>query len=294
MQQKTKITAKCFSYALVNKAAGFFQPFQMGVAIRGGLEAIVHTTRQVVEELQVQGDDVDDSLILRVDLINAFNQVDRDAAFKEVEDHFPEMLSWVLTCYKYQSILHFGSAVILRMAGWHQGDPLASLLFSLALPPIIKIIAQRVPELIINAWYLDDGGIVGKKTELQEVVDILLEHGPPRGLFLSTSATTNNNPKSSVWCPSAARAAHLGSDILDRGIPLVEDTGIVLLGSPIGSVEFERRVIGERMEKIREISSLLSLIEDPQTEYVLLRSCLSSPKFTFTLRTSNPSHHLGL
>ena len=85
-----------------------------------------------------------------------------------------------------------------------------------------------------------------------------------------------------------------GSDILDRGIPLVEDTGIVLLGSPIGSVEFERRVIGERMEKIREISSLLSLIEDPQTEYVLLRSCLSSPKFTFTLRTSNPSHHLGL
>ena len=85
-----------------------------------------------------------------------------------------------------------------------------------------------------------------------------------------------------------------GSDILDRGIPLVEDTGIVLLGSPIGSVEFERRVIGERMEKIREISSLLSLIEDPQTEYVLLRSCLSSPKVTFTLRTSNPSHHLGL
>ena len=207
MQQKTKITAKCFSYALVNKAAGFFQPFQMGVAIRGGLEAIVHTTRQVVEELQVQGDDVDDSLILRVDLINAFNQVDRDAAFKEVEDNFPEMLSWVLTCYKYQSILHFGSAVILSMAGWHQGDPLASLLFSLALHPIIKIIAQRVPELIINAWYLDDGGIVGKKTELQEVVDILLEHGPPRGLILLTSATTNNNPKSSVWCPSAARAA---------------------------------------------------------------------------------------
>ena len=56
-----------------------------------------------MEELQVQGDDVDDSLILRVDLINAFNQVDRDAAFKEVEDHFPEMLSWVLTCYKYLS-----------------------------------------------------------------------------------------------------------------------------------------------------------------------------------------------
>ena len=174
------------------------------------------------------------------------------------------------------------------------GDPLASLLFSLALQPIIKIIAQRVPRIRVNAWYLDDGAIVGKKEELQEAVDILQEHGPARGLILSTSATTNNNPKSSVWCPSAVRAVHLGADILDRGIPLVEDTGIVILGSPIGSVEFERRVIGERMKKIGEISSMLSLIEDSQIEYALLRSCLSSPKFTFTLRTSNPSHHLNL
>merc|ERR1712142_579688 len=124
-------------------------------------------TRQVVEEAQDQGEDDEDLLILRVDLINAFNQVDRDTAFKEVEDHFPEMLSWVLTCYKHQSILYFGTAVILSMAGWHQGDPLAFLLFSLALQPIIKIIAQRVPVICISAGYLDDGAIVGKKEELQ-------------------------------------------------------------------------------------------------------------------------------
>ena len=113
---------------------------------------------------------------------------------------------------------------------------------------------------------------MGKKEELQEAVDVLQEHGPARGLILSTSATTNNNPKSSVWCPSAVRAVHLGADILDRGIPLVEDTGIVILGSPIGSVKFERRVIGERMKKIGDISSMLPLIEDSQIEYALLRS----------------------
>ena len=146
----------------------------MGVAIRGGMEAIIHSTRQVVEEAQDQGEGDEDLLILRVDLINAFNQVDRDTAFKEVEDHFPEMLSWVLTCYKHQSVLYFGSDVILSMAGWHQGDPLASLLFSLALYPIIKIIAHRVPRLFINIWYLDDGELVGKKEELQEAVDVLL------------------------------------------------------------------------------------------------------------------------
>ena len=45
-----RLTAKCFSYALANKAAGFLQPVQMGVAVRGGVEAIIHSVRQVVEE----------------------------------------------------------------------------------------------------------------------------------------------------------------------------------------------------------------------------------------------------
>ena len=88
------------------------------------------------------------------------------------------------------------------IAGW-------ILLSMFALQPIIKIIAQRVPRIRVNAWYLDDGAIVGKKEELQEAVDVLQEHGPARGLILSTSATTNNNPKSSVWCPSAVRAVNL-------------------------------------------------------------------------------------
>ena len=95
-------------------------------------------------------------------------------------------------------------------------------------------------------------------------MDILLEHGPARGLYLSTSATTNN-PKSSVWYPRAVRADHFSLDPLDRGIPLVREEGIILLGSPIGSVEFERKVIRERMEKIREVTHRLPLLQDPQT-----------------------------
>ena len=46
----------------------------------------------------------------------------------------------------------------------------------------------------------------------------------------------------------------------------MEEEGIVLLESPIGSLDFERRVIGERIEKVREIYQRLPLIQDPQTE----------------------------
>lgn len=215
------------------------------------------------------------------------NLVDRQKAFEEVEEVFPEILAWVMTCYKSKAVLNFGNTVIESEAGFHQGDPLASLLFSLTLHPIVKMIAQRLPNLPIQGWYLDDGDVVGNREELREVVDILLEHGPARGLHLSTT-------KSTVWCPIAARANNLGLDPLGRGIPLVEEEGITLLGSPVGSLDFERRVIGERMEKVREISHRLPLIQDPQTEFALLRSCLSLPKLMFTLRTTKPTHHLDM
>ena len=64
-------------------------------------------------------------------------------------------------------------------------------------------------------------------------MDIILEHGPTKGLIISTSANSSN-PKSTVWCPNPARADQLGSDPLGRGIPLLRDEG---------SVEYERRII---------------------------------------------------
>ena len=64
----------------------------MGVAVRVGLEAIIH---DIMELSEVKSD----ILILQVDLINAFNCAVRDAAFKEELAHFPDILKWVLTCY---------------------------------------------------------------------------------------------------------------------------------------------------------------------------------------------------
>ena len=43
----------------------------------------------------------------------------------------------------------------------------------------------------------------------------------------------------------------------------------------------------EKIKKIQEIIELLPSIEDPQIEFVLLRSCLSLPKISFFLRTVN-------
>ena len=66
---------------------------------------------------------------------------------------------------------------------------MAGLLFALNLQPVIEIIEEEVPDLEVDAWFLNDGEQVGTLDHLQRVVDNLLREGPPLGLILSTSAT---------------------------------------------------------------------------------------------------------
>jgi hypothetical protein len=136
---------------VAERAANLLSPHQLGVGVPGGLEAVIHAANQVVEE----GDE--QLMILQVDLINAYNLCDRDSAFLVMEEIFPDILKWVLTCYGSNAVLVFGNTIILSECGFHQGDPLASLLFALTLHPFIDKIIQEIPGLKMNKWYVDDG-----------------------------------------------------------------------------------------------------------------------------------------
>ena len=46
------------------------------------------------------------------------------------------------------------------------------------------MIQERVPGLPVNSWFLDDGTQVERHEDLQAVVDILVEEGPAKGLYL--------------------------------------------------------------------------------------------------------------
>ena len=83
-------------------------------------------------------EDIEGLHILQVDYKNAFNLADREAAFREIVEHFPELAHLVANCYGIAASLVFGDKVILSTRGFHQRDPLAMLLFALILiPPTI-------------------------------------------------------------------------------------------------------------------------------------------------------------
>ena len=264
-----------------SKAAGLLAPHQLGVGIPGGAEVIIHATREAVDK---KGD----KFVMQADLVNAFNLVDRACVLQEVRQHFPELLAWVATAYGTTSNLTFGLATILSRLGLHQGDPLASLLFSLVLHPIILQIQEQVPTLDLNVWYLDDGTLVGTLEELGKVVDILNAEGSPRGLILSTSATAPDQPKTTVWSKLDVSG---DLDPLHKGIPRVRGLGITLLGAPVGHDGFIAEALQEKVDKIASITSLLPDLQDPHVEFCLLRSCLALPKIMFLLRTVDTSDH---
>ena len=281
-----RLVSKCAAAAVADKAAAYFAPHQLGVGMKGGCESIIHATRQAVDK-------AGDKFVMRADLINAFNVADRATALREVEQHFPELLPWVITAYSTPSHLIFGSTNIWSRSGFHQGDPLASLLFSLVLHPLVLEIQEQVSTLDLNAWYLDDGTLVGTVPELRQVVDIMVREGPARGLILSTAHTTRapSLPKTTVWSKLDVTG---DDDPLGKGVPRVRGLGITLLGAPLGHLGYEAELLQEKVNKVQEITSLLPDIQDPQIEFCLLRSCLSLPKIMFTLRTVDTTAHRPL
>ena len=64
--------------------------------------------------------------------------------------------------------------------------------------------------------------------------------------------------------------------------------GSVVLGSPIGSLEYVTEEVNKKIDKIRNITSLLPTLKDPHYEFVLLRSCFSLPKIMYLMRTIDP------
>ena len=122
----------------------------------------------------------------RVELDNVFMRANREAAFREVRQHFPDCWGWVKASYLGPSSMVFGKEEVWSQVGFHQGDPMAPLLFSLTLQPVVDIIQglrdEEGNKLKLHVWYLDDGVFIGTREMLAQVVDIIEREGLGRGL----------------------------------------------------------------------------------------------------------------
>ena len=122
---------------------------------------------------------------LLLDFWNAFNSISWEAVFVELRQRLSGLSARMESCYSCQLLLHLRRDGIHSCCGVQQGDPLSPLVFELTLHPIVECIRAEVPDLALNAWYLDEGTLVGSPENLAEALSIVEKFGPVIGLKLN-------------------------------------------------------------------------------------------------------------
>ena len=160
----------------------------------------------------------------------------------------------------------------MASSGVQQGDPLGPLLFSLVLLQFIDFV--KLHDLVkLHLWCLDDGTFIGSKSSLLKLLDSFSTHGPQFSLHLNPS-------KCELFWSSGDSFPEFPTSINRAG------EGLELLGSPIwGTDNFFDQFLSSRLAKVIAAQDSNAILEDPQVELHLLRSCLGSCKIIHLLRT---------
>jgi hypothetical protein len=138
-------------------------------------------------------------------------------------------------------------------------------------------------ELTLQAWYLDDGTIVGDTLMVAKALDIIRTEGPARGLFLNVDKTEL------FWPVEDPRSRVEGVFPINIARPL---TGVKLLGGPVSLDEgFCRDLASKRVSKTIHLIEAINKLNDPQCELLLLLNCAGVSKLSYALRTCSPLYY---
>jgi hypothetical protein len=264
-----RLVAKLGCRAVRERMAEYLQPHQLGFGTQRGCEAAIHATRMFAAQ---PGNA--DCVIIKLDVKNAFNTVERDVLLGEVEENIPSLYPFLHQVYHSPSNLFYNNSLILSQVGAQQGDPLGPLTFSLAIHKAMSSLKSS-----LNIWYLDDGTIGGKPEIVKQDLAVLLPRLKEMGLEV-------NATKCEMFCCGPNTSSPLVSSFssLLPGLKELSRSTFYLLGSPIfpeaipDAIETRTQLLLLARERLENIGAHVAL--------VLLRMCFAVPKITYLLRTT--------
>ena len=272
---RTKVIEKCGMH-------------QLGNGISGGTEIVIGVIRTLLA--------LHPDWILAVgDSNNAFNSVFHRSLMEAVNEHIPEASSFV-HCTLLEPLevdfCNYNEEKNLRMTmetGIAQGDPMSPLLFNICRVNPLMTLHEHHPDVFM-LHYQDDDFFLRPPDLVFAATDSFDELMAPINLI-------RNRTKSLVYDQSGGHP-NLREKCIEHGFTYVQpESGVVVLGSPVGSLQYMRQVLSEKVEfdlkgQLEKLKTIFltpngRMKKDVQTIYQLIRLCLPS-QLTFLLRTCSP------
>jgi hypothetical protein len=256
-------------------------PLQLGFATKGGAEAAVHAVRSFAEHSSASSAT---QVLLKLDIKNAFNSLDRNKVLEVASCQMPEYFPFIWQCYSQPTNLLYGDSVISSQCGVQQGDPLGPLLYCLA-----TIDFHRHLQSVLVECYLDDDVLGGDPEAVLSDALVIQREAKKCGLELNVA-------KCEVTLFGGSEADQLSTmeKFLEKfpeiSRPLVED--LYYLGAPL-TIEATPTAIIKATSSAQSLTNRLSILPSHQALY-LLTNCLGPVKLLYTLRTSRAYNFPGL
>ena len=260
------IAAK-LSLAEIENCLQALQPLQIGVGSKGPvIPSAILAVKSWIAEM------ADDEILLKIDIANAYNTIDRQACLAGVAKFCPDLLRWARWCLDGANHVYYDHEVILCSRGVQQGDPLAPMLFSVGL----HLVAERLlsmPELR-SILFLDDAILRGKVDNVHAAFTMLRKELLKIGLAVSLR-------KCEIYVPSGRP---LSRDF--EGITVVADHDQwTYLGSPL--FEKSTQCVQSGMARVSKATRAIAQLGDrfPKQAFELLCQTSGACKIEYLLQT---------
>lgn len=261
-----RLASKCANAYAIPKVTSFLSPKQLGVGVPGGCEAAIHATRRFLGSMNP------DSILVKLDLSNAFNSLHRDSMLASVNEVIPELAAYCHLAYAEPTSLRFGSFTVQSQEGAQQGDPLGPLLFCL---PLQSILTQLESPLTFG--YLDDLTLGGPPDGVVADIDLIESGCAHLGLNLNRSK-----------CELIVDDLKVINENTLKQFIRVSPSSATLLGAPLSSAESLASTLDICVTDLGNALEKLQLIAR-QDALLILRYSLGSPRLMHVLR-STPCH----
>jgi hypothetical protein len=304
-----RLMNRAVSAELGAKVGKTMQPLQWGVGVSGGAEIVSHAVQtahdtiladlvtergKVLEEEDdglnaVPSSNYDPLVIWSTDIINAFNELRRSAAFEAllVSEEGKALARLFRWSYGVSAKLYLsdGTIACISSTGMRQGDPLGPLFFSLGYShSVLRTIAAKFHRVTFLA-YIDDTYFICRRSEGRKILRMLGDLMDKVGLKLSLGDTGK------VQCLDPSPGAKIGRQ--GSGYAVVSD-GIKVLGGPVafgltngcGSDDFRSKFLTKELESCTKVVNILHELR-PRAAYFALAHCVNA-RVSYLCRITPP------